>query len=55
MGKEYEGVIRSHFVIDEEGRIADAQVNVQAKTSVKRALGVTRRMPASEVQFNEET
>ena len=33
-GKTYDGVIRSHFAIDEEGRIADFQVNVRpAKTA----------------------
>ena len=37
-GKEYEGIIRSHFVIDEQGRIADAQVKVSAGDSVARAL-----------------
>jgi peroxiredoxin Q/BCP len=38
MGRKYMGIIRSHFVIDEEGRIADAQVNVSPKDSVERAL-----------------
>ncbi len=37
-GKKYMGVIRSHFVIDEQGRIADAQVKVSPKDSVARAL-----------------
>jgi peroxiredoxin Q/BCP len=32
------GVIRSHFVIDENGRIADAQVKVSPKDSVELAL-----------------
>jgi thioredoxin-dependent peroxiredoxin len=39
MGKKYMGVIRSHFVIDEQGNIADAQVNVSPQESVERALG----------------
>jgi peroxiredoxin Q/BCP len=32
------GVIRSHFVIDETGRVADAQVKVRATDSVAKAL-----------------
>ena len=38
MGKKYMGIERSHFVIDEQGRIADAQVKVSPKDSVERAL-----------------
>ncbi|MDW8405475.1 thioredoxin-dependent thiol peroxidase [Chloroflexus sp.] len=38
MGKKYMGIIRSHFVIDEEGRIAQAEVKVSPDDSVKRAL-----------------
>ena len=37
-GKKYMGIIRSHFVIDEQGRIADAQVKVSPTDSVERAL-----------------
>jgi len=37
-GKKYMGIIRSHFVIDEQGRIADAQLKVSPKDSVARAL-----------------
>ncbi len=37
-GKTYMGIIRSHFIIDEEGRIADAQIKVSPKQSVERAL-----------------
>jgi peroxiredoxin Q/BCP len=37
-GKTYMGIIRSHFIIDEEGRIADAQIKVSPKKSVERAL-----------------
>lgn len=39
-GKTYMGITRSHFVIDEEGRIADAQVKVSPTESVERALGM---------------
>lgn len=37
-GKTYYGVIRSHFVIDEAGRLADIQVKVSPDDSVARAL-----------------
>ncbi len=37
-GRTYEGIIRSHFVIDEEGRISDAQMRVSPKQSVEKAL-----------------
>ncbi len=33
MGKKYTGIIRSHYVIDEKGKIVDAQVNVKADAS----------------------
>jgi hypothetical protein len=36
-GRTYEGVIRSHFVIDADGRIEDAQVRVSPKDGVERA------------------
>jgi thioredoxin-dependent peroxiredoxin len=38
MGRKYMGVIRSHFVIDEEGKIAQAEVKVSPTDSVERAL-----------------
>lgn len=37
-GVKYDGVIRSHFLIDEQGRLADVQVKVSATDSVQRAL-----------------
>ena len=37
-GKKYMGVVRSHFVIDEKGKIADARVKVSPTDSVKLAL-----------------
>jgi peroxiredoxin Q/BCP len=37
-GKEYEGILRSHFIIDEQGNLADVQVKVSAGDSVARAL-----------------
>ena len=38
VGKKYMGVLRSHFVIDAEGRIVDAQVKVSPDDSVRLAL-----------------
>jgi peroxiredoxin Q/BCP len=37
-GVKFMGIIRSHFVIDAEGRVADAQVKVSPGDSVTRAL-----------------
>lgn len=37
-GKKYWGIIRSHFVIDEEGKLADVQVKVSPTDSVEKAL-----------------
>ena len=37
-GKKYMGIIRSHFIIDEAGRIADEQVKVSPGESVERAM-----------------
>jgi thioredoxin-dependent peroxiredoxin len=37
-GRKYMGIIRSHFVIDEKGKIIDAQVKVSPTDSVKLAL-----------------
>jgi peroxiredoxin Q/BCP len=37
-GRSYDGIIRSHFVIDESGRLADVQVNVSPEDSVQRGI-----------------
>ncbi len=37
-GRKYFGIVRSHFVIDEQGRIADVQYDVNAKQSPGKAL-----------------
>jgi len=37
-GKTYFGIIRSHFVVDEEGRIADVRYHVSPEDSVQGAL-----------------
>jgi peroxiredoxin Q/BCP len=39
-GKTYMGITRSHFVIDEEGRLIDVQVKVSPTDSVAKALAV---------------
>lgn len=39
-GKKSVGIIRSHFVIDEQGKILDAQIPVKAKDSPNLALRV---------------
>ncbi len=36
-GKTYMGVIRSHWIIDENGNVADAQVKVSPTDSIERA------------------
>lgn len=41
-GKTYDGVIRSHFVIDEEGRIVDARVKISPTDSVEKALAALK-------------
>lgn len=38
MGRKYMGVVRSHFVIDEQGQLADVQYNVKAPESPVKAL-----------------
>jgi thioredoxin-dependent peroxiredoxin len=37
-GKKYMGIIRSHFVVDENGKIADVQYGVSPTDSVENAL-----------------
>jgi peroxiredoxin Q/BCP len=41
-GRQYEGVIRSHFVIDEDGRIVDARVKVSPVQSPELAVAAAR-------------
>jgi peroxiredoxin Q/BCP len=38
MGRKYMGVVRSHFVIDENGRLADVRYNVKATDSAPKAI-----------------
>lgn len=37
-GKTYMGIIRSHFIIDAEGKIEDVQFKVSPKNSISRAM-----------------
>lgn len=39
-GKTYMGIIRSHFVIDETGKVIDAQIKVSPEESAKKAIEV---------------
>ena len=41
-GKTYFGIIRSHFVVDEEGKIADVRYHVSPDESVQGALAALR-------------
>jgi len=38
-GRKYMGILRSHFVIDEQGKIVEAAYNVKASESAKKAVG----------------
>ncbi|MFQ5667970.1 MAG: thioredoxin-dependent thiol peroxidase [Candidatus Binatia bacterium] len=42
-GRKYMGMLRSHFVIDEKGKIVDAQVKVSPTDSVRLALQALAR------------
>ncbi|GAB4271683.1 MAG: thioredoxin-dependent thiol peroxidase [Candidatus Promineifilaceae bacterium] len=37
-GRSYMGIIRSHFIIDEEGKLADVRVKISPKESVAKAV-----------------
>lgn len=39
-GRKYMGIIRSHFVIDPDGRLEDVQIKVSPSNSVSEALNV---------------
>ena len=43
MGKKYMGIIRSHFVVDENGKLIDVQYNIKPEASVAGALEVIGR------------
>jgi len=42
-GKKYMGILRSHFVVDEKGKLVDAQVKVSPSDSVTLALQALER------------
>ena len=37
-GKTYMGINRSHFLVDEQGKLLDVQIRVTPKDSVQRAI-----------------
>ena len=37
-GKKYFGIVRSHFLVDENGKLSDVQVKVSPSESVERAV-----------------
>ena len=37
-GRKYMGILRSHFVIDEQGKVVEAQYNVKASESASKAV-----------------
>jgi peroxiredoxin Q/BCP len=41
-GKKYFGIIRSHFVVDAEGKIADVRYGISPEDSVATALATLR-------------
>ena len=41
-GKKYMGVIRSHWVIGEDGKIIDEQVKISPKDSIKKAAAIVK-------------
>ena len=43
MGKTYMGIIRSHFVVDENGALIDVQYNIKPEASVAGALEIIGR------------
>ncbi len=42
-GQTSTGLIRSHYIIDEQGRLADAEVGVRAKDTATKALDLLAR------------
>jgi peroxiredoxin Q/BCP len=43
MGKKYMGIIRSHFVVDETGKLIDVHYNIKPEASVAGALETIAR------------
>jgi peroxiredoxin Q/BCP len=41
-GKKYEGILRSHFAIDEDGKIAERKLKVKPLTTAEMALRIVK-------------
>ncbi len=41
-GRKYMGIIRSHFLIDEAGRLADVQYKISPKKSISKAMAALK-------------
>ena len=41
-GKKYQGILRSHFAIDEEGKIAEGKLRVRPLTTAEMALRIVK-------------
>ena len=41
-GKKYEGILRSHFAIDEEGKITEGKLKVKPLTTAEMALRIVK-------------
>jgi peroxiredoxin Q/BCP len=39
-GRTYMGIFRSHFVLDEQGKVLDAQIKITPSDSIKKAFAV---------------
>ena len=46
-GRTYMGMIRSHFVIDEAGKIVDARIKVSPRKSVELAVKAVKELAGS--------
>jgi peroxiredoxin Q/BCP len=53
-GRKHFGILRSHFVIDEQGRIADARYRVSPAKSVELALAALDAMDSQDSQDSQD-
>ncbi len=42
-GRSYEGIIRSHFIVDSDGKLEDVQFKVSPQASVEKALNQLKK------------
>lgn len=49
-GRKYMGIVRSHFVIDEDGKIVDTQYKISPKNSVKYAYDLVTLLSEKKTQ-----